>query len=122
MKSFSLLASVLFALATIGCNNAPPTQYALSQGAVTANADCVDADGDGFGDGCEAGPDCDDHDATVAESCAGKRDDEKCAEGEEKVCDVMLASHNGVTSCFWGTRLCKDGAWSACENSEDHHK
>lgn len=34
---------------------------------------CVDRDGDGFGPGCELGPDCDDDDVSINEGCASSR-------------------------------------------------
>jgi hypothetical protein len=77
---------------------------------------CIDEDGDGYGIGCDLGPDCDDHDPAHHDDCAAPRDESEatCEEGEEEDCKVILGTHNGVTDCFVGVRTCIDGAWSNC--------
>jgi formylglycine-generating enzyme len=36
---------------------------------LTGCESCIDSDGDGYGDNCSRGPDCDDEDATIYEDC-----------------------------------------------------
>ena len=83
------------------------------------SGDCLDADGDGFGPGCDAGSDCDDDDADRAESCdsepcEGAGCPGACEEGATKDCRVDLTKNGIVESCFVGVRVCVLGAWSAC--------
>ena len=37
-----------------------------------------------------------------------------CADGDRKSCKVSLGSHDGVTSCFVGERVCSGGLWLGC--------
>ncbi len=41
-------------------------------------------------------------------------DDATCEEGETRECRVILGVHEGVTSCFVGVEICRDGAWGTC--------
>ncbi|MCB9532841.1 MAG: putative metal-binding motif-containing protein [Myxococcales bacterium] len=73
-------------------------------------AECVDADGDGFGDGCEAGPDCDDSSASISpdspEIPGNQRDDD---------CDYFVDEVVACTSnCSPGERSCTGGQTIAC--------
>jgi streptogramin lyase len=81
---------------------------------------CVDEDGDGFGEGCAAGPDCDDAEATLAADCSRPPPDcdadpvaEGCAclPGASAACGSENA---GVGVCRAGVARCLDGRWSAC--------
>ncbi|RLB55852.1 MAG: hypothetical protein DRI34_09975 [Deltaproteobacteria bacterium] len=79
--------------------------------------DCRDEDGDGYGDNCLLGPDCDDDDPTLNFSCdcdtlphAGcpcdGNDEPECFEADEKFI--------GVGACRAGKRHCENGAFSTC--------
>jgi hypothetical protein len=41
-------------------------------------------------------------------------DDAACDDGAMRECRVFLGEHNGVTSCFEGVQICRDGTWGAC--------
>jgi hypothetical protein len=81
-------------------------------------ATCIDKDGDGYGEGCDAGPDCNDDDAEHHDDCpqvfAKKKAMTECVEGDVEECKVILGTHNGVTDCFVGVHKCVEGAWSNC--------
>jgi sugar lactone lactonase YvrE len=79
--------------------------------------DCVDNDGDRYGENCMLGPDCDDDDPLLNFSCdcddvpyegcpCNAGDEQKCFESEPEFIDV------GV--CREGTRRCEDEKWTAC--------
>lgn len=81
---------------------------------------CIDADGDGHGLQCPAGPDCDDSDRTIFTGCA--RCDKPnegcpCEPGSDGIsCTVAPeVTSAGSLLCHEGTRYCRNGAWSACE-------
>lgn len=87
---------------------------------------CEDADGDGFGDGCDRGPDCDDTLAARTTDCALPAPD--CAEdpyaagcrcyaGEERECYPGDEATRGVGACRPGHQVCVRGAWSACDGA-----
>ena len=85
---------------------------------------CVDRDGDGFGEACVAGPDCDDDNPAVTRECrACLRPDTgcPCVDGAPAVpCNLATGTTEegpeGV--CHLGQRSCRQGAWSACETLE----
>ena len=86
---------------------------------------CVDNDGDGFGDFCDEGDDCDDDDPEVTDECircARVREGCKCEPGTEPLgCDPPdIKADGGILVCSEGTRYCRDGAWSACEVIGDY--
>ncbi len=85
----------------------------------------IDLDGDGFGEGCESGPDCDDLDDTVAQVCP----DANCGLGPAQGCacdpasDAPVPCYDGPPStsttppCEKGTRTCDSvtATWGACD-------
>ena len=86
--------------------------------------ECIDADGDGRGEGCEAGADCDDHDRKLGERCdeqAVMCADDRSAEGCPCLGGARHACYSGVEDtidigmCRAGEQRCRGGAWSACE-------
>ena len=83
-------------------------------------ARCSDLDGDGFGLGCEAGPDCDESDAALHEGCisCGSRPQEGCAceaaEPAECHSGAPVPDEHGRLRCFVGHRDCVEGLWSSC--------
>src|SRR5688572_4510863 len=39
-----------------------------------------------------------------------------CEEGTSEPCSLMLGEHDGIVSCYEGTRTCRAGVFSECEN------
>ncbi len=108
-----LLAAALFACESSekGPASAPPQDGGV----------CVDRDGDGFGDGCTRGRDCDDAKAEITNQCLSCLEPDQgcaCETGAEPVACFLDPSDlpDGRLMCHEGTRHCRDGAWSACES------
>jgi len=91
---------------------------------------CIDLDGDGYGQGCEAGPDCDDGHASAntgqLEQCGDGFDNDcddrvdegcGCTDGESVPCYPGDEATVGVGRCRSGFRICRDGALGPCEDS-----
>lgn len=83
-----------------------------------AGGGCIDKDGDGFGEGCAEGPDCDDEDDTTFETCGvclDTREGCACEPGTKPV--ECIIEEPGVPAhlCKTGLRSCRDGVWTACE-------
>jgi streptogramin lyase len=91
--------------------------------------ECIDADNDGYGENCAAGPDCDDGDRTVHpgadEQCAdgvdndcdGQTDEDDCGctYGDRMACYTGPAGTDGVGICHAGVASCnRDRTWGAC--------
>lgn len=114
--ALAFVASTFAALLT-GCG---PSQAGFVDMPLDASAgDCVDEDGDGFGDGCEAGADCDDTDPTIHDGCKAPPPPPDCTSGETRTCKVQLPMNGMVASCFVGIERCKDQRWSGeCEKDE----
>jgi hypothetical protein len=90
---------------------------ALTQGESAAESACIDRDGDGFGEGCSEGADCDDNDDTVFEQCGACLDTAEgclCEPGTAPV-TCTLAAEPDSKLCKTGLRSCRDGVWTACE-------
>jgi hypothetical protein len=108
----------IVSVAAIGCAS---DERSPAEGVSQDAQDCVDRDGDGFGNACELGADCDDHDqsiqrgclrcATPAEGCA-------CAEGTAPDSCYLdkTKDEDGNLMCHEGTRYCREGLWSGCES------
>src|SRR5689334_4331889 len=88
------------------------------------SSDCHDADHDGRGDGCSAGPDCDDsnsklgaHCDDLARMCAADRSAEgcPCLGGAHHDCYSGNVETEDVGMCRAGTQRCINEAWGACE-------
>ena len=45
-----------------------------------------------------------------------------CTEGSTKSCYVTIGEHNGVLSCYEGTRTCENGVWTECLDGEVTNK
>src|SRR5262245_12077586 len=81
----------------------------------------ADLDHDGYGEGCELGPDCDDDDRQIHQGCgvcARPQQGCECALGSPAVSCFLPATpgSDGELLCQEGTRYCRDGAWSGCES------
>ena len=86
---------------------------------------CVDEDGDSRGENCHDGPDCDDHDPRLGESCDAEA--KKCAASPfEPSCPCLVGSRRecysgdegsvGLGICQAGEQRCDTGRWSACKD------
>ena len=78
----------------------------------------VDQDGDGFGQNCGRGPDCDDTRASITNECFACMHDApgcKCAtEGVRQSCGKVTAQVGMQTTCVSGQMACANGTWGAC--------
>jgi streptogramin lyase len=91
--------------------------------ALACSSECKDEDGDGRGEDCEAGPDCDDSDRARGASCAVDAavceadpyakgcpcyagTTQKCFSGPEPTIDVG--------PCQMGRQSCPQGTWTSC--------
>jgi hypothetical protein len=106
--------AALAGLALAGCETRQPAQAGWKDV-------CIDADGDGHGFQCSAGPDCDDDDAEQQADCESSRRTPRtggaCEPAAQPV-DCQLpyeVTVEGALLCATGTRYCRDGAWSGCE-------
>src|SRR5262245_61367041 len=82
---------------------------------------CIDRDSDGFGESCDAGADCDDHDPAVHRTCvrcATPNVGCPCAQGSVPAQCFLEPTEDdeGVVMCHEGTRYCREGRWSGCES------
>jgi len=88
---------------------------------------CVDFDGDGFGEGCPAGPDCNDAMGSAfpgaVEQCGDGADNDcdgqldegcGCTEGESTQCYSGPPGTAGVGRCRLGRRVCFEGVMGPC--------
>ncbi len=93
--------------------------------------ECVDEDGDGYGDGCEAGNDCNDASAQVNpgrpevcgdgfdNNCNGLADEDcDCVDGSVRRCYEGDPDVRGLGVCVDGVQTCADGEWSTCSHGE----
>jgi hypothetical protein len=83
-------------------------------------AACQDSDGDGYGEGCERGGDCNDADQKIHSGCSECAYPEEgcgCGESSKPVSCYLTpsADDNGTLMCHEGTRYCREGQWSGCE-------
>jgi hypothetical protein len=79
--------------------------------------DCVDEDGDGYGENCMLGPDCDDGDPKLNFSCdcdVLPYEGCPCDGSEQPECFEADAKFLDVGICKAGKRNCEAGSYSAC--------
>ena len=81
--------------------------------------DCIDADGDGYGENCYFGDDCDDTNPFFTVYCAlcDTQTVEGCKcfqEGASEVCFEGDPGSVGIGECQLGQRYCKTGYWTGC--------
>ena len=106
----------------IACSDDPtaPALRELERPA-PSNPACSDADGDGFGDGCAKGADCDDADPSVTNGCYRCQDHAPgcpCPYEAQRVpCGKVTVTQPelGTVVCGDGGQVCTNGVWSACE-------
>jgi hypothetical protein len=116
----------------------PIAEFDASSGGGRSN-ECIDEDGDGFGEGrCRYGRDCDDEDPDVGDECIrcprcddclaeGNTDCEgcqgcPCEEGAaSRACrlEKTIVDEATGTSCSEGVMNCRDGEWTRCETADD---
>ena len=82
-------------------------------------AQCVDKDGDGYGDNCYLGKDCDDLNPNFNIYCPPCQQQSvegcKCQpEGAAEVCYDGDPGSVGIGECQLGQRFCTGGFWTAC--------
>ncbi len=111
------LLTVVLTMAGCGCNDGSGNE---GQDTGTDGEDyCFDFDSDEHGLGCEAGPDCDDHDPLTWSDCAdcAMTHDQGCAceEGDAFMCYDGHPSTLGVGQCVGGLRSCLDGQLGSCD-------
>jgi len=119
IRSIVLGVGVLAFLAG-GCTDGPPSKRYGRQ-ITDAVAGCEDRDGDRRGVGCMDGPDCNDTDPSIWEGCGHCADpavDCACEPGTlpESCFLEPTEAPDGQLTCHQGTRYCRQGAWSACED------
>ena len=81
---------------------------------------CIDNDNDGFGAYCAHPKDCDDNDPDITDECVRCRsanDDCPCTTGVPPLgCSPPdIEVDGGTYQCKEGTRYCRHGRWSKCE-------
>ncbi|MBM64927.1 MAG: hypothetical protein CMH55_01675 [Myxococcales bacterium] len=133
MMRASLPILILLASACSNCTEQKPVPVvvppAADAGGGSSPGDggpiCVDADGDGYGQDCAAGPDCNDADPdqqTHCDRCQSDQPEAGCA------CDVGTPPMScydgppgtqGVGICRAGTITCEDGIWSRCRGVQN---
>jgi streptogramin lyase len=101
-----------------------PSLIALCALSACGGAECVDEDGDGRGEHCERGPDCDDTDPRLAEDCTAAAlacleepfaEGCACLSGSRRECYEGPEGTRGVSACRPGRRHCWDERWGPCE-------
>jgi len=118
-------AALLLAVFTVSaCSGGDETP---SGPASVGNPDCVDRDGDGYGEGCSRGDDCDDQSAeetTECLRCAQPNAGCPCELGTQpNTCYLdKTEADDGTIMCNEGTRYCRNSRWSACEDVHTYPK
>lgn len=101
-----------------GCQHDPTRGTAPEAAPVYGTVNCVDNDGDGYGDGCRAGPDCNDNDPAVTNECYRcKTGGPGCPctdEGLRKSCGRVEADVGSQVVCGQGVTVCSNGVWGDC--------
>jgi streptogramin lyase len=86
----------------------------------TEESECIDEDGDGFGENCNFGIDCDDFNPNFGDVCpdCSKAGTIGCAcSGKPLSCYEYDPATAGKGLCKKGQQLCTDGFWKACSGS-----
>ncbi|RME78688.1 hypothetical protein D6774_00420 [Candidatus Woesearchaeota archaeon] len=87
-----------------------------------AKLTCIDQDGDGFGEGCPAGPDCDDNNKQIypgaQELCDNK--DNNCNNQIDEALTRSCGIDIGI--CQVGQEICRQGEWVGCTATQPLEK
>jgi streptogramin lyase len=107
-----------------------PLAVALGAAALGCGGDpdvCVDGDADGYGEGCERGPDCDDENAARNVDCERVPPPDcsadpfatgcPCLTNARAVCFDGPPESIDVGLCLGGRTLCVNGHWGICEGA-----
>lgn len=102
----------------------PPGVSLEDMDAAAGARECIDEDGDGFGQFCDD-LDCDDEDPDVTDECyrcGSPAENCPCEPGTDAVfCDPPdIEVEGGLLVCSEGTRYCRDSVWSECEIIGDY--
>src|SRR3954471_9491085 len=121
MKIWPLFAVLLL----VGCADSGRSPTVSASGA-DANL-CTDEDGDGYGDGCAQGGDCNDEDPAIHQGCLRcVRRAQGCSrDSSSKPVSCYLdpsLDESGAVMCHEGTRYCRSGSWSGCESIFSYQK
>ncbi|NOY91731.1 MAG: hypothetical protein GXP55_11070 [Deltaproteobacteria bacterium] len=113
LRSLLLASLLLFGLGLSACGGGAPA--------------CVDRDFDGYGAGCELGPDCDDENASRNTDCVGVPAPDcvadpfatgcPCLPGTLGECFPGDDALEGVGLCVAGQTLCVNRRWGLCAGS-----
>jgi hypothetical protein len=124
MRAVGVFALVCLGLPLAACgggaSNAPPGPSTSNQDDGGAEVTCIDDDGDGFGNHCQLGSDCDDADPAVTDECRRcvlPTKDCPCKSGTRAVSCAPPVQRvmGGTLVCREGNRYCRSGYWSDCE-------
>ncbi len=117
----NIVASALLTLSMAACGEGGSrVDDSLDDDAGTGDAACVDEDGDGRGELCDDGPDCDDSDDTIFEDCnicTAVAKGCACEDGTAPVaCELTKEEMaNDPLLCKTGQRYCRQGQWTGCK-------
>jgi hypothetical protein len=112
------LALAAWAVLLAACAKSPVGEM---QRQFDASVACEDRDHDGYGRDCERGYDCNDDDprsTTECRTCSRPERGCACSAGEGPVSCFMddQSLEGGDVLCTEGTRHCREGVWSGCED------
>ena len=116
-----LVVAVIFAgmlLSPMACGGDKSLPGSPGGGSGGSAATCVDRDGDGFGDGCLSGKDCDDDDPKSTSgcyACSKPRPGCPCSnEGQRVACGQMESKVGAQVTCGYGETVCEGGSYGEC--------
>ena len=90
-----------------------------------AGVACTDRDGDGYGQNCAYGRDCNDDDPNSTNECRDCVYPERgcsCNDGQAPISCFLPDKEleGGNVMCSEGSRYCRDGLWSGCEGVHEY--
>lgn len=112
------LPVAVFLVFVVGSAFAPACSCGNDPGGTPVCDTGIDTDGDGYGDGCPAGPDCNDNDPNLHTDCCAFGDYQGCpceTVGEIVACFDGPDDLASNPPCMKGQRQCQaDNTWGAC--------